>query len=178
MKADVTPTLVDVATLLCKGANPPDWVIERLGKRAPLVADTTGDQGDDIDRLLLKSALHLQRWLPRYTIRTYEMIGEEYPACIDDVLNGLEELTPSLAEGVERPRRGPKLDLGRHLCAAVCGQIWRDLHTKPQPHSPKLWEACEAYWLACGREGYSSGHIKNWEDYLLANIDHPLIAPK
>ena len=77
----MTPTLVDVATLLCKGANPPDWVIERLGKRAKLVADTTEDQGDDIDRLLLESALHLQHLLPRYTVSVYEMIGEEYPAC-------------------------------------------------------------------------------------------------
>jgi hypothetical protein len=71
----MTPTLVDVATLLCKGADPPDWVIERLGKRAKLVADATENQGDDIDRLLLQSALHLQRLLPQYITRVYEMIG-------------------------------------------------------------------------------------------------------
>jgi hypothetical protein len=148
----MTPTLVDVATLLCKGADPPDWVIERLGKRAKLVADATEDQGDDIDRLLLESALHLQRLLPQYITRVYEMI--------------------------ELPKRGPKLDHPRHLCAAVCMAIWREVWGRPQPHSPKLWEACEAYWVACGHPANPSGHIKNWEDYLLKNIDHPLIAPK
>jgi hypothetical protein len=178
MKADAKHTFEDVATALCKGAAPPDWVIAKLRKYAAFVADTAEDQGDEIDRLLLKSALHLQRLLPLYTIRTYEMIGEEYPDCIDTLDRALDELLPILAEGVERPKRGPKRDLDRHLCAAVCMDIWREHHGEPQPHSPKLWEACEAYWLACGREGYSSGHIKNWEDYLLANIDHPLIAPK
>jgi len=169
-------TLEEAAALLCKGAVPPDWVAERLDEYAALIADTTEHQSDDIDRLLLKSALHLQRLLPLYTIPVYEMVDGEYPACIDDVLNGLEELTPLLAPGVERPRRGPKLDVGRHLCAAVCAEIWRDLHGKPQPHSPKLWEACEAYWVACGHPENPSGHVKNWEDYLLDNA--PLIAPR
>jgi hypothetical protein len=171
------PTLVDVATLLCKGVDPPDWVIERLGKRAKLVADTTEDQGDDIDRLLLESALHLQRLLPRYIVRVYEIIGEEYPAYIDDLDRGLDALIPELAEGVKLPKRGPNLNHPRHLYAAVCMAIWREVWGGPQPHSPKLWEACEAYWVACGHSANPSGHIKNWEDYLLKNIDHPLITP-
>jgi len=116
--------------------------------------------------LLLDSALHLQRLLPRYITRVYEMIGEEYPACIDDLDRALDELLPILAEGVERPRRGPKRDSRRHLCAAVCLGIWREVHGAPQPHSPKLWEACEAYWVACGHPANPSGHTKNWEDFL------------
>jgi hypothetical protein len=177
MKADAKPTLADVALALCKGAAPPDWVIARLRKWAAFIADTTEDQGEDIERLLLKSAECLERLLPIYA-RAYEMIGEEYPDCIDTVSNGLYELIPILAEGVERPRRGPKIDLDRHLCAAVCMEIWTQHWGEPQPHSPKLWEACEAYWVACGREGYSSAHIKNWEDYLLQNIDPPSNCPK
>ena len=177
MKADAKPTFPGVAMALCEGAAPPD-VIARLREYAALVANKTEDQGDAIDRLLLKSAMHLQRLLRLYTIRVYEKIGEEYPDCIDALDRALDELMPIIAEGVERPRRGPKLDLSRHLCAAVCMEIWCEYHDGPQPHSPKLWEACEAYWVACDREEYPSGHIKNWEDYLLANIDHPLIAPR
>ena len=179
MKADAKPTLEDVAMALCKGAAPPDWIVARLREWVSLIADTTKDQGDDdIDRLLFKSALHLQRLLPLYTVRVYEMIGEEYPACIDDLDGALDELIPILAEGVERPKRGPKLDPSRHLCAAVCAAIWCEVWGKPQPHSPTLWEACEAYWVACGREEYSSAHIKNWEDYLLQNIDPPSNSPE
>jgi hypothetical protein len=168
MKADTKPTLDDVAMALCKGTTPPEWVLERLRKWAWLVADKTEDQGDDIDGVLLRSAEQLERLLPIYA-RAYEMIGEEYPDCIDTVSNGLYELIPFL----ERPRRGPKLDVSRHLCAAVCMDIWRDVHGRPQPHSPKLWEACEAYWLACDYPPNPSGHIKSWEDYLLKNIDPP-----
>lgn len=166
-------TLDDVAVLLCKGPAP-DWVVARLRQYAELVSADVEHQGDAIDRLLFESALHLERLLPLYTARVYETIGEEYPACIDLVGRGLEELIPILAQGVELPKRGPKLDHSRHLCAAVCGEIWRDVHGRPQPHSPKLWEACEAYWVACGRPSSASGHIKSWEDFLLKN--HPVIA--
>ena len=165
MNADAKPTFPGVAMALCEGAAPPD-VIARLREYAALVADTTEHQSDAIDRLLLKSAMHLQRLLRLYTIRTYEMIGEEYPDCIDTLDRALDELLPILAEGVERPKRGPKRDLDRHLCAAVCMDIWREHHGEPQPHSPKLWEACEAYWVACGHPANPSGHTKNWEDFL------------
>jgi hypothetical protein len=161
------PTIEKVAELLCKGKPVPDWVAQRLHDRAALVSDTTEDQGDDIERLLFESALYLRDLLQLYT-RAYRMIGEEYPSCIDDVDRALDELLPILAEGVEQPKRGKPINLNRHLCAAVCMGIWTEVHGRPQPHSPKLWEACEAYWVACGREGYSSAHIKNWEDYLLA----------
>jgi hypothetical protein len=171
MKADTKPTLDDVAIALCKGATPPEWVIARLRQWASLISYRIEDDGEDIERLALESALHLERLLPIYA-RAYEMIGEEYPDCIDTVSNGLYELIPFLTEGVER-RRGPKLDLSRHLCAAVCMEIWREVSGKPQPHSPKLWEACEAYWVACGYPENPSGHIKNWEDFLLKNIDPP-----
>jgi hypothetical protein len=160
----------NVALALCKGAAPPEWVVTQLHGYAALVGDTTEDQGDTIDRRLLECALDLQRLLRLYTIRTYEVVGDVYPACIDDVDRALDDLMPIIAEGVERPKRGPKLNISRHLCAAVCGDIWRKLHGTAQPHSPKLWEACEAYWVACGHPQSPSGHNKNWEDFLLQNI--------
>jgi hypothetical protein len=180
MKADAKPTLEEVASLLCKGKPVPDWVVPRLRKHAALVGDKTKTDptDDEIDRKLLESADQLEKWLGRYTMRVYEMVGEEIPDCIEKVLSGLEELMPLIAEGVRIPKRGRPLDDSRHLCAAVCMKIWSEFHHRPQPHSPKLWEACEAYWVACGHPANPSGHIKSWEDYLRQNIDHPLIASK
>jgi hypothetical protein len=40
MKANAKPTFEDVATALCKGTVPPEWVIAKLRKYAAFVADT------------------------------------------------------------------------------------------------------------------------------------------
>jgi hypothetical protein len=166
MKADAKPTLGAVAALLCKGGVAPDWVINRLREKAELIGYHTKPDGDDsIERLLFESAKHLQELLQLYP-RAAKLAGEDYPDCIDDIDRHLEELIQFLAPQVELPRRGPKRDSRRHLCAAVCAAIWEELHGVAQPHSPKLWEACEAYWLACDHPENPSGHIKNWEDFL------------
>jgi hypothetical protein len=49
MKADAKPTFDDVAKLLAKGGDVPDWVIDRLDAMAPLIR---GDKGEDDDALL------------------------------------------------------------------------------------------------------------------------------
>jgi hypothetical protein len=165
-------TIDQVAVLLSKGPAP-DWVVAELNRFSDLVA-IEGQADDAVDRRILDSAVQLQRLLPLYITHVYEKIGEEYPACFDKVCDGLEELIDIFARQIELPRRGPKLDQSRHLCAAVCGWIWSEIHHRPQPHSPKLWEACEAYWVACGRQPSATGHIKSWEDFLLKN--HPLIT--
>ena len=64
MKADAKHTFEDVATALCKGAAPPDWVIAKLRKYAAFVADTAEDQGDEIDRLLAQPHHSLTRQTP------------------------------------------------------------------------------------------------------------------
>lgn len=162
----MTPTIEDAAGLLCKGGVVPDWVITRLRDRRSLIGHLIkGAEDRSIERLLFESALHLRELLQFYS-RSYAMIGEEYPPCIDDIDGPLHELISFVAEDALPAKAGRPRDISRHLCAAVCLGIWRDLHGTPQPHSPKLWEACEAYWVACGHSENPSGHTKNWEDFL------------
>jgi hypothetical protein len=109
--------------------------------------------------------------------RAADMIGEEYPPCIDEVMTRLEEeLIPFLAkEVVTLPKRkgGPLPDIKRHLCAEVCANIWKKLYTVHQPSSEWLWQACEAYWQACGYPETSAvSRLRNWERYLL-ELSHP-----
>jgi hypothetical protein len=166
-------TLEEVAEKL--GAGGEDWVIERLRQMQRRLSFRPEFPDDDnMERLCFESALHLQRLLPYY-IKICETAGEEHPVCIDDTLTNLEELIPILAESVKLPKRGKPRDNSRHLCAAICAEIWQKVHDGQfQPHSPNLWDACEAYWVACNRPGYSSGHIKNWEDFLIGKGAAPL----
>jgi hypothetical protein len=164
MKADAKPTLEEVAALL---GSSEEWVIARLRQNATLVGFRSGTDDDDVERLLLQSALHLQNWLPMY-VRAAEMIGEEYPFCIDDVTTPLEELIPFLARHILQPKDGRPQDARLRLCAAVCLSIWRVVHGREQPYSEKLWAACETYWVACGHPSNPSGNVKRWEQHLLA----------
>ena len=91
MKADAKPTLEEVAALLCKGKAPPEWVLERLRQRRPLIASQVEYQDDTIDRLLFESASHLQDLLQLHT-RSAKLAGEEYEPCIDDIDGPLHEL--------------------------------------------------------------------------------------
>jgi hypothetical protein len=164
MKTDVADRFDDVASKLCKGSVP-DWAITRLQKNAPLVGYHTHTISDDVERVLFTSAIILRDWLPLYA-KAAEMLGEEYPDCIDDVSFALDELIPFLAQGVEMPMAHRPPDLRKRLCAGVCSGIWRGIHGIEEPSSPKLWDACEAYWIACGQPGNASGNMKHWERYL------------
>jgi hypothetical protein len=159
------PTLEEVAALLCPAA-PPGWVLDKLRQNAPLVGYHTGVDNDNVEQSLLASALYLRDWLQMY-VRAADMLGEEYPLCIDDVTIHLEELIPFLAKDIHQPKDGRPPDLRLRLCAAVCLSIWRDVRGKEQPYSPKLWAACEAYWVACNHPAKKSGNVKRWEQLLV-----------
>jgi hypothetical protein len=161
MKADTKPTLEEVAALLCP-ASPPDWVLYKLRQNKPLVGYHAGTDNDDVERLLFESALHLQNWLPMY-VSAAEMVDEEYPLCIDDVTTALEGLIAFLAREVKQPKRHRPPDMRLRLCPAVCLGIWREVRGIEQPYSPKLWAACELYWVACGHPQNPSGNVKRWE---------------
>jgi hypothetical protein len=165
MKADAKPVFEAVAEKLCKGSAVPDGVITRLLENAPLVGYYTHTMSDDAERLLFQSALRLRDWLPLYA-RAAEMLGEEYPDCIDEISLRLDELIPFLAKGVEMPIAHRPPDPRKRLCAGVCLRIWRDIHGVEEPSSPKLWEACEAYWVACGQPPNPSGNLKQWKRFL------------
>jgi hypothetical protein len=166
MKADTKPTLEAVAEKLAIGP-PPAWVIERLCRYKPLVGHHTGHGDDEVERLLLVSALNLRDWLQMY-VRAGEMIGEEYPLCIDEVTTGLDQLIPILAEDIHQPKDGRPTDGRLRVRAGVCAEIWQDLHAIKQPYSERLWAACEAYWVACGHPENPSGNTKRWQRLLEA----------
>jgi hypothetical protein len=54
--------------------------------------------------------------------------------------------------------------MGREVCAAVVVEAWRRIHGKVQPQSKQLFEACKAYWGACGGKPIGKeDDIYNWE---------------
>jgi hypothetical protein len=148
----MTPTLEEVASLLCKGQPAPDWIVPRLLKAKEAVGYPIKPTDDgSIDRLLLESAIHLKTLLVVHS-RAADMfdvdpLDEEYPPGLDQTWEGLVELIPFLAEQVAQPKRkgGPTPDARRHLCAGICAGIWEELYTTLQPRSELLWKACEAY---------------------------------
>jgi hypothetical protein len=150
------------------GAAGVDRAIDRLRRFAPIVGHPTKGGDDSFDRLAFESALNLEMWL-MIEIKGYEKIGEEYRPFIEDVSTGLHELLPLIAKYIRQPRKGGRTpDNRRYICADVCAGIWREVHGAHQPHSERLWEACEAYWLACGQPETSAvNRLKNWERYLL-----------
>jgi hypothetical protein len=155
------------------GAAGVDWAIDRL-RRSPLVRLPGKGYDDSSDRIAFESAFYLEHWL-RFEIKGYEKIGEDHPPFIEDVSTGLHELLPLIKEYIRQPRKGgPTPDNRRYVCADVCAGIWREVHGGAyQPRSERLWEACEAYWLVCGRSETSAvGRLKNWERYLL-EVSHP-----
>jgi len=173
------PTLETVAAQLANGQRH-DWLLPHLRKWAEIISQPT-EADDEIERKLFAAAKYLQDWLPMYAMAA-EKLGGEYPTCIDDADAALQDLVPFLASDVDQPKSGPKPDGKRRLCAAVCLEVWRKLHDTVQPFSPKLWEACEAYWQACDHaETSRKGRLKNWEPFLLwasEPSEHLVTTPK
>jgi hypothetical protein len=156
------------------GAEGVDWAVDRLRRYAPLIGLHGKGYDDSFDRLAFESAHYLESWLA-IEIKGYEKIGDDPPDCVEDASSKLHELLPLIAEYIRQPRKGgPTPDNRRHFCASVCAGIWKDVHDAYQPRSERLWEACEAYWLACNRAETSAvGRLRNWERYLLEAQSHP-----
>jgi hypothetical protein len=150
-----------------------DWLVPHLCQWAELIR-LPRDDDNTVERRLFAAAKYLEDWLPMYS-KAADKVGVEYPICIDDVTLALhEELIPFLASEVDQPKDGPKPDRRRRLCAAVSLEVWRKLHGSVQPYSTKLWEACEAYWQACGHpETSTTSRLKNWEPFLVWASQRP-----
>ena len=199
MKADAKPTLAEIAALLSHPALPPTCVVRCLRYFIPLIGSRLPDDVDDVDRKLFDSADYLRRWLPKIYWRVEEQFGFEAPDWLDNLTEALDEAMPFLAADAARRRRGvkggPTPNSSRELCAAVCLDIWRRLHSgASRGYSVSLWQACEAYWQACGwPETSTKSRLKNWEPFLVRVRsppgdevevidkffrDHPVTAPK
>lgn len=170
MRAPTSP-FSKVAQLIANGAPPPDWLIPDLEHYSRLIRYRNPERGDeDEDRALLTAVRSLERLLVQEA-HVYDLIekqfGEEFPApvIIEDTANKLFELAEFLESQLPARRKGgPTPDTRRGVCAQRCATAWRRLHGEMQPYSPKLWEACEAYWQACGHPATSTeGALKNWK---------------
>jgi hypothetical protein len=170
-------TFEEVAAML--GADGDDWAIAKLRESEELIGYHTGTDNDDVERLMFESAQHLRTWLPLY-LALEKQAGEECPLFIHDALNMLDDdLIPFLAEQINLPRDGRPPDSRLRLCAAVCLSIWQRVKGVAQPYSPKLWAACEAYWVACGHPENQSGNVKRWQRLLeWASSDHHITTPE
>jgi hypothetical protein len=78
----------------------------------------------------------------------------------------LTEIKNSLDRLVNQPGRGggPRPYVQRKVCAAVVVEAWALLRGKAQPRSPKLYNACNEYWQACGHKYRSESWRKDVED--------------
>ena len=133
--------------------DPPDWIAETLAEYAPEVGgpEATRTRQDYLEDVVLIVALRkVEEELGVYLEPEYQRhlddderdAFENLSQSIGPVLKHLKEVLGPLPVG--RPR-----EIGRHLCAKVCSDIWTRCHGKAQPWSTKLHDACQAYWIAC-----------------------------
>jgi hypothetical protein len=153
-----------VARLL--GSTEP-WVEAELERCAKIVALPKADGDASIEAELLSCAEYLQRMLPVLYGRAYELVGEEPPEVVENILMNLDDLIPLLESdlilSIDVSKGGPKPDRSKRLCAMVCANIWRKVHDKVQPYSRDLQDACAVYWCACDHE---EDDRTDWERYL------------
>jgi hypothetical protein len=177
----MTNRFADVAATIAKGP-PPEWLPPALAYfRDHYIGGALAKAGKpsregEIERVMLKAAKLLHSWLPMYALET----DAECPDEVEDMLTLLpvviDFLERDVAEFDAIPPRGggPRPDLRRPVCAAVCAEAYGVVHGQIEPYSQHLQKACEEYWVACGNPptGKSgSGYRKNWEDYLLLVAD-------
>jgi hypothetical protein len=150
-----------VAAIIAKGA-PPEWLASGLEHFSGFVgaAQTTSDERKRFEKILGEmhdAADLLIKWLPAF---------KALPVGPDDVaiaLDVLPRIKDRLARAALRASRkgGKDPNVHRQVCAAVVVEAWRHIHGKPEPHSPRLWEACNEYWRACGGE-YRGADVDTW----------------
>jgi hypothetical protein len=154
------PDFSAVARLLARVDNPPEWITTILARYGELVAVPDFDDSDAVTLNLLRDAEYLNRWLPM-CVEAYARVDLDVPECIDTILAHLPDLLILLAEDL--PHKG---DSRRRVCAALCAEIWRNLHGAIEPHSVYLQKACDEYWRQCGQEPIGrqlENEPRNWE---------------
>jgi len=165
-------SFVDVARRIAKG-DPPQWLVPGLEHFSKHYISKP-NLPDDVKFLkeMLDAVRLLEERLPVYlrlSEAPYNVV--EYPEYVDDALTNLHEVAELLERDIaEIPHRagGPRPDLRRPICAAVCAEAYRMLHGQIEPYSQHLQDGCEDYWQACGNPPTgTSGWRRNWEDYLL-----------
>ena len=169
MTASPNPALAAVAAIIAKG-RPHEWMVPELVRRSPLVGYRRNYIKDDDtdDKSAIVAARNLEEQLRIHVLAAELIAPGDYdqlplPDCIETVLRDLPEVIEYLESQLLPSRKGgPTPDRRRRLCAFVCADLWRRQHGEVQPRSHRLWEACEAYWQACGHPGTSAYSATIW----------------
>ena len=158
-----------VAELIANGKPQPEWLIPDLELLSPIVRypRTASARDEAYDQAMIEAAQKLEQHL-RTIVIAEEEFGLGVTDCVETALIVLPELIEFLESQLRPPRAGgPTPDSRKKVCAGVCADCWQRLHGEIQPHSLKLWKACEAYWQACGHPAISANNLlKHWERYL------------
>ena len=165
MKADVKPTLDDVAKLIAKGP-PPEWLSPALGFFSNMIKDRgiTSDQrkehADEIDRL--KNAIKtLRRLLPVFLVLPFGEKPELNRGHVDVlvVLDALPRIERLLEVNLRPEKRTP--DFNRKCCCAVILEATRLIQPEVQHRSKETYLAYNTYWKACGNQAIVEN--RNWD---------------
>jgi hypothetical protein len=149
------PAFAAAGALIAKGPAP-RWLILGLEHFSLGIArrDFTKDDQKrfvEVFEEMERACDTLIRFLP-----LYEHIGFGVQ-CPEEVRVALDVL-PFIRAGLPHITRiiGRRPDTGQGICAAVVVEAWK-LFRKVKPRNDALYEACQAYWTACGR-----GEANNW----------------
>jgi hypothetical protein len=150
------PAFVTVAAMVAKGPAP-GWLI--LG----LEHFSFGIAADDFTKEDHKKLVEVLEQMERacdtliHGLPIYRHIGFGVQ-CPDEVSIALEVLPMIKADLPNTGRKiGRRPDTGQGVCAAVIVEAWKLCRDKTGPRSQGLYEACQAYWSACGR-----ADLTNW----------------
>jgi len=152
--------MIEVARIIAKGP-PPEWLVPALEHFSVGMVGEGDDQ--HIKALIgqLDTATDtLIRWLPIWEHMPW---GWQSADCVQILRATLPEFKMHL-DLLTKKHSGRPREMGREVCAAVVVEAWRRIHGKVEPRSKKVYEACKAYWGACGGKPIGKiDDIDNWE---------------
>jgi hypothetical protein len=163
-KDDSPGPFVATARLVANGSAP-EWLMLGLAHFSEIIAEEPipSDEARRLSQTIKRmhdAADYLIKWLPTF----YHTALLDFPDDVAVALRALPRVKRFLAKVMNTPSRAgePRPDVRRQTCAGVVVEAWRIVHGEPEPESPKLWEACNAYWQACGHE-YQGNDTDTWE---------------
>jgi hypothetical protein len=182
MKPDITIShspgtpFGDVARKIADGKTP-DWLMVGLEHFSDFVGAKRDTAKGDKRFLDLLHRMHdaadlLIKNLPFFSCLP---AGLKMPNDVVIALDVLPRIKADLALAQKRSRGGgPRPNVPRQVCAAVIVEAWKLVHGHVEPRSPKLAEACNEYWQACGHEYRGDDYAGAWR----RDIEHAVSRPQ